>query len=291
MECKRASVEHGLVDVLIDRYLATRPGAGNTEFERLEKAHRCQTCGQPRKRASGYRFVRERLPAPVRVQRMNVGIDRRTGSAAPHVLFGSQSLDPWSPGKDGDWHQATFSGMGYLEDDDLEVFLQLCEGPVFLGKYRSRGFGRVNLSIEPADDGGGREPGIEEGFARLKDLTGEPEGEVFTIDVTSPLLAFDRFLRPTSRPDEWLPRSLQAEVLTNMPTRTTVSGWDLACGMPKDDHPAVGAGSTLLARSRLARTDLARELAGIERVGIGERPEEGFGQIMVNDPFRFETQE
>jgi CRISPR-associated protein Csx10 len=64
-------------------------------------------------------------------------------------------------------------------------------------------------------------------------------------------------------------------------------GWNSAWGLPKDTEPAVRAGGVYLYQVP-NDTDLSgrlEALRALEKSGVGERRQEGFGQVRVCDPF------
>ncbi len=279
VSCKRHGAAHGLSDVLVPHYKAL---AAVADVRELEQAMKCPKCGEDRKPHQGYRRGGAELPRPISTSRMNVGIDRRRLTAAPHILFGAEAIEPVV--RDGErWKPLDLTGLGWIEEEDLEVIEQISSAPLFIGKMRSRGYGRTKLRVTR------REPlrRAKEIANRIDSLTARCGGgaRYFTLDVVAPLIAYDRFLRAVSDPSEWLPKDLEAESVDAMAGTTIVAGWDMAARMPKDDEEAVAPGSAILARSKLSRDELARRLVSHEESGIGERRGEGFGRVVANDGF------
>lgn len=274
--CKRGCPDHKLDDLLVDCYLARRDQSPEA-FDALSRRHGCRACGEDNRPVDGWWHDGGRLKPVVRMQRLCVGIDRQTGTASRGVLFGTTSVAP----TDGEGGPTTLTGVGELEASALEALEPLCRSPLFLGKYKSRGFGRARLELRRLDQDASKQSyGIEKGCRALNKATGERE--VFTLDLVSPLIHWDRYLRASLDPADWLPPELSATVLDQVVASTVISGWDLAAGMPKDEEHALAPGSVVLARSDLPRAELVERLVALERTGLGERRGEGFGQVVVN---------
>jgi CRISPR-associated Csx10 family RAMP protein len=285
MSCKREGPAHGVKDVLIPRVQSLDSGLAKTEA--LANILVCDRCGEPRKPQSGYQVGLEPVPTAVRLFNMHVGIDRRRVSASPGILYGIESIAPTYQAEDGAWHPMKLTGVGQLAQDDVEVLNEVCSEPIWLGKNRSRGNGQADLALrvlEPARD---RVETIVSGCRTLQKLLGTEEGSVFTIDVVSPIIAYDRYLRATSEPAEWLPADLKPQVMDRLQLTTTVSGWDMATGLPKDETSAVAPGTVVVVISPLPAKEVGERLATLETTGVGERLCEGFGQAKFNDTFRF----
>jgi len=170
---------------------------------------------------------------------------------------------------------------------------------VFLGRGRSRGQGKawVRLIEEP-----GARPDL---VSRIRDLnvaTGALYPELrnqiwLTVTLGSPAICLDRWLasRGWIEPGEDLHPGLKGYGLQSwFSGMATVSGWHAAAGLPKPDVEAIAAGSCFL-YSRPAPADreaeyarVAELLTPLETAGIGERREEGFGEISVCEPIHHE---
>jgi CRISPR-associated protein Csx10 len=68
-----------------------------------------------------------------------------------------------------------------------------------------------------------------------------------------------------------------------------VPGWNSAINLPKPDTWALKRGSVMLFRvgARVDEQALMRRLEQIENEGLGERRAEGFGRVLVCDPFHY----
>lgn len=74
-------------------------------------------------------------------------------------------------------------------------------------------------------------------------------------------------------------------------TTRRVAAWNAAHGWPRPLELAVAAGSVaVFSVPRAAQVELLACLKRLETSGLGERPAEGFGRVVVNHPFHFEEQ-
>jgi hypothetical protein len=71
-----------------------------------------------------------------------------------------------------------------------------------------------------------------------------------------------------------------------------VSGWSELWGTPKANDYAIDTGSVFLFSCRLDPDDdtLLRLLYDMEQRSIGQRRAEGFGRILISDPFHREVE-
>ena len=68
-----------------------------------------------------------------------------------------------------------------------------------------------------------------------------------------------------------------------------VRGWNAQQGLPKEDEPALGRGSTLLFRIEPGGEEAVLErLTLIEAEGLGRRRTQGFGRLRICDPFHYD---
>jgi hypothetical protein len=78
---------------------------------------------------------------------------------------------------------------------------------------------------------------------------------------------------------------------------TDIAGWNAAAQMPKPEVRAIAPGSAFLfCRGGIANPEqeyarLAEALSAAEQEGVGERVEEGFGEIAFCLPFHSELAE
>jgi len=201
---------------------------------------------------------------------------------------------------------AEFEGEIWCEMDpggEAARWLTGEERLVTIGRGATRGQGWARLQVSFAQ---GHQPGEperrKEGEQRLRDLNEvfKSDGKVvFTCTLLSPCVALDDWLngRPylTAADVEEAAGetgTLAGYELAAWYSRTeTVSGWNSAAGLPKADTAAIAAGSAFVFQKNVAKQERENEfrrLAGIfckVQRGIGERWEEGFGELEFCDEF------
>jgi len=86
----------------------------------------------------------------------------------------------------------------------------------------------------------------------------------------------------------------KVELIRAFASSHQIGGWSSAWCMPKPIAPAIAAGSVFLYHVPGGNFDLARivlkRLAVLEREGVGQRREEGYGWLQVCTPFHLEIE-
>lgn len=115
---------------------------------------------------------------------------------------------------------------------------------------------------------------------------------IFTISLLSDAILLD---------DGWIPASvlsanqlkeatgIQARLLHAFASTTTVGGWNIIWQRPKPTNVAVTMGSVFVFQSdkQLSDSDCDALLL-LQEQGVGERRSEGYGQVLICDPFHLE---
>ena len=278
-ECKRIE-DHPTRDLLPELGRAVESGFEEVSLESLSDRYTCGApeCGEDTRPVRGF-VDRNGIPdrnCPPITTRMHVGIDRTTGTAFDGILFGHMQVEPAYIDGSGNERKATFMGTGYLDSDAMALVgsLQGSES-LLIGKNRSRGQGSVSFELLDDTDVQTVAP-----VYRSND-----QDTLFSIDIHTPLIGFDPFLRPSSDPRDWLPSKIADSIQDTLVTlcrQMTVSGYDMAANLPKEDDIAVAPGSVLLCRSDMKRESLFNELTELQKTGLGERKNEGYGEVSFN---------
>jgi CRISPR-associated protein Csx10 len=321
---------HGVRDTLLDwarfeLYKATLKESGQridtTELLKPLVAHKtCQqgTCRQPMERFGGYYRRDDNLPerntiiaTPATRLQTHTGINRETGTVQESILYHRRVFQEetrfWGLVKTSDAAAGPFKA--FIEEVGLS-------GLVRVGTSRTRGMGKVHLSVQPVDE----EPDRFERFkhrlalfsTRLRDQAGEmspasgphltPDPFYFALTLHSPLILRDDLLRYRGTIDEdtlrdllHLPRHPFTRVYQAASVRR-ISGWHDLWGTPRTNEYAIDTGSVFLFASAIAPAEgepsaaLWQELFRLEEEGAGRRRAEGFGRVCVSDPFHLEEQ-
>ncbi|WP_129678070.1 CRISPR-associated RAMP protein Csx10 [Candidatus Chloroploca sp. Khr17] len=173
-----------------------------------------------------------------------------------------------------------------------------------LGARTSTGLGGVTLTAGPlqADDGAAVAARIDRLTQRFREqamiykkLGGKKwmvgERNIFTVNLLADAILLDQGWLPTQQLSVAMLREatgIEADLaLVRAFTVTkSIAGWHTTWQQPKPANLAVGMGSVFvfLAAAPLSEADCAK-LAELQQQGIGERRQEGYGQIRICDEF------
>ena len=111
--------------------------------------------------------------------------------------------------------------------------------------------------------------------------TGDTSNERFLGEIDEGVLVREGYFQKGEIAKRW-------HACSNAP----VSGWNAALGLPKEDDRAIAAGSVFFFEYLGDNPDsLSQRLKCLESAGLGERRSEGFGRVIVCDPFHWEVNE
>ncbi len=317
---------HGIRDSLLDwaafkiALLAQKNGQAidsTTLLSPLQAQKKCQVpeCEKPMDHISGfYRRDPEsgkmaKAGDETRLQ-THTGINRDTGTVQEGILYNRLVFVEHS----------RFWGMVKLPEQLAVPFHAFIEevgrtGLVRVGTGRTRGMGKVHLSVEPLEDEQNR---FEQFKDRLRGFNDKLHTQVteafpanvvgnlalqpfyFSLTLHSPAILCDPMLRYHGS----INTNVLAELL-NIPhdnftlvyqaaSTRRVSGWNELWGLPRTNEYAIDTGSVFLFGSHIAPDEdkdntLWQALFKLEEEGIGRRKAEGFGRVSVSDPFHLEV--
>ncbi len=120
--------------------------------------------------------------------------------------------------------------------------------------------------------------------------------QFFSITCLTDLILLDNFLRPCrSITSHQIAKYLNLPedkiiALASLTGTRLIIGWNTAHRLPKENDVAITAGSVFLfaIKNGSCPTDFVKNLKILENNGLGWRRSEGFGQVLICDPFHVE---
>lgn len=286
--CKAHPRKHGVVDTLLDR-ISIELVTSSDQAERVHRGavtrcgahleepqpHGRARCGAPLRNPKG---TRRSSKDPAKRVVTRVSIERRSTSAREGALFSYEMLDPG----------AVFEGtIRNVPERSRELLASALALPVYVGRGSSSGWGRVSIEVvDPAPLPPLRERG--EAFEaalrlRLNSASIPTDDAEFLLPITflAPLL-------PTDSADDGradLARRLEVIDWVVVARRfARDGGWDQRTGRPFAEL-AVLPGAVYVARLERPWRDMLEMLETLERAGVGRRRHQGYGQLLLFDPF------
>ncbi|MCS7289879.1 MAG: CRISPR-associated RAMP protein Csx10 [Roseiflexus sp.] len=230
-----------------------------------------------------------------------VAINRRRGTAEDRLLYSFFAVNETTPGTDT---PTSFIGSLVMVDpDDPAVWRQVTEIVAQqidrLGARQTTGIGgvRIMLRDHPGDRSiRQRVEALTERFkqqiARYQALGGaawELSGPLFTVNLVSDAILLRDGWLPTQELSADMLRDatgIEARLVRSFTTTRVVGGWHALWQRPKMSYVAVRFGSLYVFEAQRPLTDADyAALERLERDGIGERRQEGFGQVRICDDF------
>src|SRR3989440_3086669 len=236
----------------------------------------------------------------------HTGINRDTGTVQEGILYNRSVFQ----------EHTRFWGMLKLPEHlatPLGTFIGEVglSGLVRIGTGRTRGMGRVHLSIEPMK---AEHHSIETFKKNLKTFNDKLRKVVqqsfpvekykpalkpfyFAVTLHSPVILRDSLLRYAGTLDKKTLAALLGvpedtfELLYQAASTKRVTGWNELWGTPRMNEYAIDTGSVFLFSSTVEMNEpLCEALFKLEEEGIGERRAEGFGRLRISDPFHLEEE-
>ena len=233
-----------------------------------------------------------------------VAINRQRKVAADELLYSLTAVNPLSvEGKKVNLHGSARvpSVLVSRVTNTLQKQVQRLGGGI------SRGLGRVYVKVtkhEESDSLGQRIcdfnkalQGVYKAYCHLPSVEMEVlKGTYFSVDLQSDaiLTAEDSWQRSMILTAPMLQEmaGCDAEValIRSFASYDHIGGWNAAWGLPKATDLATRMGSVFVFHTADIDSWISA-LKMLEKVGIGSRREEGFGQILICDPFHLWTRE
>lgn len=287
-----------------------------TLLQPLEGHKECPRCGNSMDHFTGfYRRIqvngRPRMAKAEANTRLltRTGINRETGTVQEGILYNRRVFD----------EHTCFWGMlkvpeglaGSLSDFVKEVGES---GLVRIGTGRTRGSGKVHLSVESqVDEQESFETRLQKFDALLREQAVKAYDKAikpyleegmfyFALTLHSPVILRDEMLRYRGSIDAralcgllGMPEDSAGsfELIYQAASARRVMGWNEMWGTPRTNEYAIDTGSVFLFafKGESKQVDpLKQALLRLEEDGIGQRKAEGFGRVCICDPFHLEVE-
>jgi len=320
---------HGVRDSLLDWgvfSLLTNNGDSKREVDALQILHnhhlckikKCEALMQPLK---GYYYLRSSVPSLedgqlkyVQVAELDTRLQTRTGISREWGIVEEGILYSREVIEDG----MCFWGTIKLPEELEPTFIQLLEEAVKsnagsrqnsslfrIGTGRTRGLGAVNIinrgeELHELDIFKERLISFSAALIKRAETAKVPDRKPFYFAMTlhSPMILHDQFMRYQG--------TISAEALAGklaLPIKGVqpiyhaarlerITGWQELWGTPRFKEYAIATGSVFLFGLEHEPDDvLWHKLFTLEEEGIGERLADGFGRVMLSDPFHLQEEE
>ncbi len=240
----------------------------------------------------------------------HTGINRETGTVQEGILYNRLVFV----------EHTRFWGMVKLPEQLVSPFQSFLKevgqtGLVRIGTGRTRGMGKVNLSVIPIEDDEKRLEQFKERLqafneklhTQVKEAFPNDAGKLalqpfyFALTLHSPAILCDAMLRYRGSIDAHVLEDLlkishdNFTLVYQAASTRRVSGWNELWGLPRTNEYAIDTGSVFLFGSHIDPDDdkgnaLWQALFNLEEEGIGRRKAEGYGRVCVSDQFHQEVE-
>ena len=291
--------KHGIFDTLLERLVAEQ-----TDW--LYQPN-CPICGGRVEAQSGfYEQPNELYTKRTLNTRLltRVAINRQRKVAEDELLYHLTAVDPLSEdGQEVCLHSSARvpSTLANKIADTLETKIQ------WLGGGSSRGLGRVCVRVTKSEVSDSMKQRIENFNAALQEVwetyshlptvkIGTFEGTYFSIALQSDaiLISEDGWQRSMILTAPMLQEitgcDAEVRLIRSFASYDYVGGWNAAWGLPKETDLATHMGSVFVFHTSTIDSWIPT-LRTLEKIGVGSRREEGFGQILICDPFHLRMRE
>lgn len=299
---------HGVVDTLLP-HLVYHLLRGQGAQLPVPFSVVCQQCGSQMEAFTGFyavyqdgtdRYVHFR---PRFHGQTKVALSRYRRASAEGMLYTASALSPRAQKPDEEHKEARLMLVGRVRMPE-EAFSGLKEAleKVALGALHTRGYGRIRIQEAEVNL-----PSMQQRFETFNQtlrelwqdirrlavnnqvLPQEPPGLYFSVDLLAPGIFRENGL-PTLAPTLTIAgQTLKPVFWFTRPDMA--SGWSTAWGLPKPTSLAARMGSAYVYRWDGSPEDFLPALQTLEEQGVGERPDEGFGECLICHPFHQEVEE
>lgn len=299
---------HGVFDTLLERIVS----------EAVDWPYHptCPCCKGRTEASSGFYSYRDGIYHSEKTSTQlltRVAINRHRKAAEDELLYHIQAIDPvrmekQEPDKEPEKKWVRFIGSACIPSSMVEeVSHQLQNGIRRIGGGGSRGLGEVRLKVRehkaqhPIEERIQRfNQALQKLWATYSDLptvsAAMPEGTYFTIDLQADaiLVADDGWQRSMVLNAQVIQAAAHCqapvELVRSFASYDYLGGWNAAWKLPKETELVTRMGSVFVYRT--TEMDAWYEpLKHLQTVGVGNRRQEGFGQVLVCESFHLRTRD
>lgn len=289
---------HGIFDTLIERLVAEKtdwiyhPSCSYCEKGRVESQSGFYTKSNGKDEENK---VNTRLLT-------RVAINRKRRVSADELLYSLNAIDPLTVNGEN----IIFYGSARVPSSLVNKVANTLQNDIQrLGGGTSRGLGQVRIKVENRDntdtlsqrisDFNNHLQAVFDTYSSLPNVEVDAlESTYFSIALQSDAILTENWQRSMTLTAEMLQEvagcQIDVELIRSFASYDYVSGWNAKWGLPKEVDLVTRAGSVFVFRT----SDIEKwipALRTLEKNGVGNRSEEGFGQILICDPFHLQTQE
>lgn len=235
-----------------------------------------------------------------------VGINRRRGTAEDRRLYSLLAIRETTEVKaEGGSRRAPtrFRGSIALPDGNEERVRRTLAQITHLGGRQTSGLGAVKVEVSSTDARADEARQVQQRVAAMtrrfreqaqlyEALGGAPwpiTGSIFTLNLLADAFLFEHGWLPTQELSAEQLKELtgiEAALVRAFTTTRTIGGWNVLWQRPKPTGAAVAMGGVFVFQTdRPLNEEDCKRLAHLQLDGIGERRNEGYGQVRVCDEF------
>ncbi len=285
---------HGIMDALIPMlvYKEIKKMGGKFIVPLIFRCFEDENCGSILDKISGF-YIKEKNYEIIETKRESqtkTAINRKTKTAQEGMLYSVSAL---SPG-------ITFTGWIEAPEDKIKL-LKEAISEIGIGGLTTRGFGEVKIEDINFNDIESIEERLQEFNEKIKgvwtslkellvnkgNIPSEPSGKYFTIDVISPAILRDKIGFLTLKFEESIGNDV--DYVAHFASYEFISGWSTAWGLPKHTFYGAKSGSVYVYKTKELSNSLIEKLKKMEIQGIGEKTDEGYGEILICHLFHKEV--
>lgn len=294
--------KHGIFDTLLERLVAEKAG-----WLYNPSCPHCESKGRVEAQSGFYAKPNDVYKKKTLNTRLltRVAINRQRKVAADELLYHLNAIDHLaSDGENSD--NVNLYGSARIPSALVSKVADTLHKRVErLGAGISRGLGRVNVNVKNQDDTDTLEKRISDfnaalqkiwnAYSRLPNVNiGTFEGTYFGIALQSDAVLVENWqssmILTAQMLQEMAGCTAEVKLIRSFAGYDYTSGWNAAWRLPKETDLVTRIGSVFVFHTPNIDSWIPA-LKTLENIGIGNRREEGFGQIKICDPFHLRSRE